>query len=292
MLEVYKDKQPFFYEEIINSIKNNKTSHAYMIETNFYEDKDNLILSFVKTLFCSNHFINQDNCSECNLCHLIDKNILSDFIIIEPDGNWIKKNQILEIKERFKTTSFQDRPRIYWIKQADKLNKQAANSLLKFLEEPEGNVIAILDVDNRYKVLETIRSRCQIYTLMNYKLRRELVDSNLLMEIIKVLETKKWKAIAYLPIVLKNDYQTKDFWFNIFSEMVDIYENSIRKYERLDYYDYGEILDFIIQNNSLSIMISKINTLFTNINRLDYNLNINMMLDQFIIEFSGGEKHV
>lgn len=292
MLEVYKDKQPLFYDEVVNSIKNKKITHAYMIETNHYEDKDDLILSFIKTLFCSNHLINQESCSECNLCHLIETNVLSDFIIIEPDGAWIKKDQILDMKEKFKTTSFQDRPRIYLIRQADKLNKQAANSLLKFLEEPDGNVIAVLEVDNRYKVLETIRSRCQIYTLMNHKVKREFSNYDLLVEIIKVLEEKKEKAIAYLPITLENNYQTKDFWNNVFSEMIDIYENAIRKYENLDYYDYGKILDFIIDNNSLSIMIYKIEKLFMNISRLEYNLNITMMLDQFIIEFTGGDRNV
>lgn len=293
MFEVYKDKQPLFYEEIINSIKNNKISHAYMIETNNYKEKDELIMAFIKMLFCESHKTDLDNCCECNVCKLIDNNSLSDFMVVEPDlGSWIKKDQVLEIKEKFKTTSFQNKPRIYLIRQADKLNKQAANSLLKFLEEPEGNVIAILETDNRYKVLETIRSRCQIYTLINKNKKREFVDFELLFEIIKVLENKKKHAISYLPITLENDYRNKEFWVNIFSEMIDIYENAIRKYENLNYNDYKEVLDFIISNNDISSMIYKINVLFTTINRLDYNLNITMMLDQFIIEFIGGDTNV
>lgn len=292
MFEVYKDKQPLFYEEIINSIKNNKISHAYMIETNNYKEKDDLIMSFIKMLFCEGHNTDLNNCNQCNVCKLIDNNSLSDFMVVEPDGSWIKKDQVLEIKEKFKTTSFQDRPRIYLIKQADKLNKQAANSLLKFLEEPEGNVIAILETDNRYKVLETIRSRCQIHTLINKDKKREFVDFELLVQIIKVLEEKRKHAISYLPIILENDYRNKEFWVNIFSEMIDIYENAIRKRENLNYNDYEEVLDFIIRNNDVSSMIHKIDVLFTTINRLDYNLNITMMLDQFIIEFMGGEKNV
>lgn len=293
MFEVYKDKQSLFYEEIINSIQNNKVSHAYMIETNNYIEKDDLILSFIKMLFCQNYFVNSNNCGECNICYLIDNNTLSDFMVVSPEsGNWIKKDQILEIKEKFKTTSFQNRPRIYLIKQADKLNKQAANSLLKFLEEPEGNVIAILETDNRYKVLETIRSRCQIYTLVNRNKKREFSNYDLLVAIIKTLEEKKKHAISYLPIALENDYHNKEFWINIFNEMIDVYENSIRKNKNLNYNDYGEILDFVIEHNNISNMIHKVNILFTTIGRLDYNLNITMMLDQFIIEFIGGEKNV
>ena len=289
MLETYKDKQPLFYESVLNSIRNKKITHAYLIETNQFSEKDDLILSFIKTLLCNNHSIDLNNCDNCNLCCLIDNNTLSDFMVVEPDGMWIKKEQILEVKERFKTTSFQNRPRIYWIKQADKLNKQAANSLLKFLEEPDGNVIAILEVDNRYKVLETIRSRCQVYILINKELRRELFEPQLLVDIVKVLEQKKEHAISYIPIILENDYRNKDFWISIFYDMIQLYENAIRKHEGLKFYDYGDILDFILSSNSLINMIHKIDILFKNIRKLDYNLNIAMLLDQFIIEFNGGD---
>lgn len=292
MFELYKDKQPLFYEEILNSIKNNKISHAYMIETNNYKEKDNLIMSFIKLLFCESPNINLDSCNNCNICNLIDSNSLSDFLVVEPDGNWIKKEQVLEIKEKFKTTSFQNGPRIYLIKQADKLNKNAANSLLKFLEEPEGNVIAILETDNRYKVMETIRSRCQIHTLVNRDLKRDFVDYELLIKIINVLEEKKLHAIAYLPINLENEYRNKEFWINIFNEMIYIYKNAIRKVVDFNYIEYEEVLDFIVKNNDISSLINKINVLFTTINKLEYNLNITMMLDQFIIEFNGGDENV
>lgn len=289
MLELYKDKQSLFYEEVKNSILNNKISHAYMIETNNYVLKDEIILSFIKTLFCSDHKFEQENCSACNICHLIDNNNLSDFMIIEPDGSWIKKEQVLEIKEKFKTTSFENRPRIYWIKGADKLNKQAANSLLKFLEEPEGNIIAILEVDNRYKVLETIRSRCQIYSFVNNDKKSEFDNKGLLLDIIKTLEVKRNKAIAYLPITLDNNYYSKDFWKEIFTNMIDIYENAIRKINNLAFNDYDNILELIISKNDISCLIHKISILFEMVNNLNYNLNMTMMLDQFIIKFNGGE---
>lgn len=289
MLEVYKDKQPLFYDEVKNSITNNKISHAYMLETNNYILKDDLILSFIKTLFCQNHNLGQSNCLDCNICHLIDNNSLSDFKIIEPDGAWIKKDQILGIKEAFKTTSFENRPRIYWIKGADKLNKQAANSLLKFLEEPEGNIIAILEVDNRYKVLETIRSRCQIYSFVNHEKSKEIENIELLTEIIKTLENKKEKAIAYLPITLDNNYYNKDFWKSLFLDMINIYESAIRKQNNLNFSNYGDILELIISKNSISGLINKVSVLFEMVNNLNYNLNMTMMIDQFVIKFNGGE---
>ena len=282
MLDLYKDKQSLFVEEINNSIKNNKITHAYLIETNDYPESDKLILEFIKELF--KMYMDQEEFSKID--NLIDNNVFSDFLVIEPDGSWIKKDQILEVKEKFSTTSVENRPRVYLIKEADKLNKYAANSLLKFLEEPDGNIIAILVSSNRYRVLETLRSRCQLYTLVNTNRKIEIENIDLVTDVIETLEKKNNEAIAYLPIVLDNDLRNREFWIELFNNMVDIYENSIRKYEKLNYKDYGQVLDLIISNNTLQDIINKISILFTTINNLEYNLNINMMLDKFIIDFT------
>ena len=283
MLDLFKDKQPLFYEQINNSIKNNKITHAYLIETNDYPESDSLILEFVKELF--RIYMSDEEFSKID--NLIENDVFSDFLVIEPDGSWIKKDQILEVKEKFSTTSVENRPRIYLIKEADKLNKYAANSLLKFLEEPDGNIIAILVSSNRYRVLETLRSRCQLYTLINVTKKIEIENIELINNIIETIETKERSSIAYLPVVLENDLRNKEFWIDAFNTMVDIYENSIRKYENINYKDYGQVLDLINNNNSLQDIINKISILFTTINNLEYNLNISMMLDKFIIEFTG-----
>jgi len=285
MLDLYKDKQSLFYEEVINSINNDKISHAYLIETNNYPESNELIIEFVKEIF--KKYISAEEYA--NLDDLIKNDAFPDFKIIEPDGSWIKKDQILELKDSFSKTSYSDRPRIYLIKEADKLNKYAANSLLKFLEEPDGNVIAILVSDNRYRVLETLKSRCQLYTLINNSKKSDIEDIELLTKIINTVENKKLNSIAYLPIILENDLRNKEFWINTFTNMIDIYENSLRKLEKAKYIEYGEVLDIITTNNSLQNIMNKISILFTTLKNLEYNLNINMMLDKFIIDFSGGD---
>ena len=284
MLDMFKDEQLLFCEEISSCIKNDKISHAFLIETKNYEKKNELILSFIKELFkkytTAEEFL--------NVSTLIDNNTFSDLMIIEADGAFIKQEQILDIRANFKTTSTENRPRIYWIKEADKLNKYAANSLLKFLEEPEGNVIAIIDTDNRYRVIETIRSRCQIYSLVNNKHDDGEIDETII-NIINTLETKGVESITYLPMTLENDLRNRDFWIPTFKSMINIYENAIRKEQNLDYTNYGEVLDIIIKTNDTKKIVNKIDVLFTTLSNMDYNLNINMMLDKFIIEFTGGE---
>ena len=286
MLDIFKEEQPLFYEEITNSINNNKISHAFLIEINGYLKKDELLIEFVKTLFKKYTKTEEEY---LNISNLIDNNAFSDFIIVEADGAFIKKEQVLEIKERFKTTSFNDRPRIYLIKSADKFNKYAANSLLKFLEEPEGNVIAILETTNRYRIIETIRSRCQIYSLINTNRTVDVENYEIVEKIVETLERKGKDSIAFLPIELENDLRNKEFWQDVFNTMIDIYENSIRKTENISYKEYDSIIDVITSHNTLQQIINKIDVLFTTLSNLDYNLNISMMLDKFIIDFAGGE---
>ena len=54
---------------------------------------------------------------------------------------------------------------IYIINQCDKLNSSSANSLLKFLEEPEDNIIGFFITNSKMNVISTVRSRCQEYSI-------------------------------------------------------------------------------------------------------------------------------
>ena len=74
----------------------------------------------------------------------------------------LQKEQLDELQKEFSEKSIFSNKKIYIINHADRLNKSAANSILKFLEEPEENIIAILITDNIYQLLDTIVSRCQI----------------------------------------------------------------------------------------------------------------------------------
>ena len=79
----------------------------------------------------------------------------------------IKKEQILNIEEHFSAKPIYLKNNIYIINNADKLNKAAANTMLKFLEEPEDNILGFFITNNKEQMLDTIKSRCQI-VLVNY----------------------------------------------------------------------------------------------------------------------------
>ena len=156
-----------FYNIIDRLIEKNRVSHAYLCEVDNYDDDFQCILDFIKLILCQkdNKSSKCLNCSKCNICHLVDTNNYVDLKIIEPDGTIIKKKQMIELQDEFNNKSLLDNKRIYVIKEADKLNASSANTILKFLEEPEDDIIAILIANNRYSVIETILSRCQVLSL-------------------------------------------------------------------------------------------------------------------------------
>ncbi len=84
-----------------------------------------------------------------------------DFLTFPPDGplRQISMPQMRLLKDRAQFKPLHGTRRIFLIDQADRANEQAANSLLKILEEPPDHLILIMTADNVYDLLPTIRSR-------------------------------------------------------------------------------------------------------------------------------------
>ena len=129
-------------------IREKKLSHAFLVETNNQEELLNNIYNFLK--------------SENLVVKLkIENN--TDIAVIEPENNIIDKDKILNIQNKFLTMSFNNTLKVYFIKSAEKMNLSASNKLLKFLEEPNDNIIGILFTSDINMILPTIRSRCEIF---------------------------------------------------------------------------------------------------------------------------------
>lgn len=284
MQDIY-NLQKNFFDNVFCFVNNNKISHAYLIETRNLSEIKNIINTFVRIIYSSCEKFDKDN-----LIDFDQINLDGNYIEINVDGTQIKKEQVIKIQEKFMTKSLNNKYRIYVIYNAEMLNEKAANSLLKFIEEPEDNIIGILVSNNRYSVLETIRSRCQILSLVNNSIDIDLENIDFITEFVSLLENKKLKTISYIPSLCKNEYYTKDKWTSIFSCIRLIYEQALRKKYNFTVNPAVEkILEMINLNNNDVNIIKKIDVLSKTIKKLEYNLNINLMLDQFVIDFSGGD---
>lgn len=200
-------KDSIAIKSLTNALKTNKLSHAYLVvgEDSLYCDE--FILQFVKAIFClENKNKEFYSCGQCKNCQSINHNNYVDFYIIESETS-IKKEEIQNLKSDLSVKSFYGK-KIYWIKDIEKMTEQASNSLLKFLEEPEDDIIAILNCKNISAVLPTIISRCQQVKLKGSSEEiTEEIDENLLeyhIEFLNRFSRKPHLANIYLLEKLKN----------------------------------------------------------------------------------------
>ena len=131
-----------------NIIDENKLSHAFLVESNNYED----VMNSVFKLFLQKKMIfNIDD---------IENNI--SVRILKPIDNLIDKDQILNLQEFLATMSFDGYYKLFFILNAGLMNEQSVNKLLKVLEEPNEKVVGFLISDNANELLPTLISRCQV----------------------------------------------------------------------------------------------------------------------------------
>src|SRR5699024_7684752 len=104
-------------------------------------------------------------CHQCHDCKRVESGNHPDLHWIEPEGQSIKKEQIDHLQKEFMYSGLESNKKIYVVKQAETLTLNAANRILKFLEEPNRETTAILLTENGQSIISTIRSRCQVLDL-------------------------------------------------------------------------------------------------------------------------------
>ena len=130
-------------------------------------------------------------CGECASCIKVSKNTSEDLILIEPQKNVIKIEVVREVVRQVALAAW-SQLRIILIDEAQLLNPQAANALLKAIEEPPPGTHFILLSPSAESVLKTVRSRAQIIRLVGSK-RLANSEANDLVE----SEETSWKTEAF-----------------------------------------------------------------------------------------------
>ncbi|MGK0551335.1 DNA polymerase III subunit delta' [Enterococcus faecalis] len=159
--EFLQQRQPLLFQQLQKSFEHGRLAHAYLFEGDTGTGKQEFGLWLAKHIFCTNLHA-QMPCNECNNCLRINEHEHPDVLQIVPEGQTIKVNQIRQLKAEFSKSGVETAQKVFLIQEADKMSVGAANSLLKFLEEPEGDVLAILETTSLAKILPTIQSRCQV----------------------------------------------------------------------------------------------------------------------------------
>jgi DNA polymerase III subunit delta' len=152
------------------ALKKNNLSHAYLLTGPVHIGKMTLAYDLARAINCTGE---NPPCNECASCQRTGKRIHSDVVEISLDiAPDLKKGEpknrteigIDEIKRLQQLASlppFEGKNKIFIINGIDHISTDAANSLLKTLEEPLPGVVLILLASEENKVLPTIISRCQ-----------------------------------------------------------------------------------------------------------------------------------
>ena len=308
MLDEFKDSQSIAYGILSNAISNNKLSHAYLFDCNENPDAMKLVLSFAKMIICSDLGIEESK----NICKRIDDGNYLDIKVIESDGIWIKKDELINLQSEFSKRAIEGNKKIYIINEAEKMNVQTANSILKFLEEPIDDIVAILLVNNINLVLPTIISRCQVIKLnkKKYSLTSNenffYLFSNSKYGKISSEEASSIidNVINFVSFIEKNGLDSiiysKKIWHNVFKDreasimamelLINFYMDVIRYKAGLEvnfYKDKIDVIDDIASYNGLNKLDMKIIILIDAKNNLKRNLNINLLIDKLIIDMCG-----
>lgn len=307
MLEKYMDEQRVVTTLLKKSIQNNKIVQAYL----FYSDDIDYIYKYAKDF--SKEIITKDLDTKDNICKKIDEDIYSELKIVEPISNNIKKEQLIDLQKEVQNKPIEGNKIVYIIKNCEKLTAASSNSILKFLEEPADDIVAILLTDNISYVLPTIKSRCQVVNFNRIKKDKNentydlfynlLIFDNsdpddmnkkidAAVNFIENIETKGINEFIYIKNiwdVIKNQQEYNIFVSIMIYFYMDVLYSKIGK-EIKYMYNFTDIVDLVKSKNTLNDIINKIYVLEQAKLEGTNNVNNKLLLDKIIIEL-GGEKH-
>lgn len=168
-------------QHLQNAISRNRVSHAYIIQGPEGSGKMMMAEAFARTLECENRLDPPDACGRCRSCHQAETRNHPDIIYVTHEKPAVisVSDVRTQIVGDVQIRPYQGKRKIYIVGDAEKMNQQAQNALLKTLEEPPEYVTILLLTENAQALLDTIRSRC---ILLNLKSVSEAQIRKYLME--------------------------------------------------------------------------------------------------------------
>lgn len=155
-----KELQPKIVDRFERILEQDKLNHAYLFTGNFASF--DLAQKLAQSRFCQNK-MGVWPCGECRSCRLIDEEDFSDVTVVRPQNQIIKTERIRELLKNFSQSGVEGNEQVFIICEAEKMHLNAANSLLKMIEEPQSEVYIFLLTSDENLILPTIKSRTQVF---------------------------------------------------------------------------------------------------------------------------------
>lgn len=183
-------------EHLIKAYRSDRLAHAYLFYGPDGIGKKSVARALAQYIFCENKDLpaesgqkrdhDSDSCSHCAPCRKISADNHPDLIAILPEKSVIKIDMIRELQHKLNFGKYDAKYKFCIIDEADKIRVEAANALLKTLEEPAKDTVIILVTAKINTLLPTIISRCQkvrfnpisVGEIKGELIRRYAVDSD------------------------------------------------------------------------------------------------------------------
>lgn len=239
---------------LLNAIKEDKLSHAYLFCGPRGVGKTSCARIFAKTINCEHRTPEGEACNECSEC--IAANEQRSYNIFELDA--ASNNSVDDIRnliDQVYIAPTTGKYRVYIIDEVHMLSSSAFNAFLKTLEEPPAHAIFILATTEKQKVLPTIISRCQVYDF------RRITSDDIARHLEYVAKDKGIKADkeALQLIALSADGGMRDA-LSMFDQIAGFGNGSVtvegvrKNLSLLDEDGYFSLLDYITRGNHNKVL--------------------------------------
>lgn len=235
-------------EHLQNAITMNKVSHAYIFNGPDRSGKMALAKSFAMALQCERH--TDEGCMECHSCKQALSGNHPDIIYLQHSKpNTISVDDIrTQINNDIAIKPYASPYKIYIIGEAEKMNQQAQNALLKTLEEPPAYAVILLLTNNADLFLPTILSRC---ITLNLKAVPDSAIRNLLMEKYQIPDYQADLCTAFAQGTVGKAIQLASS-----EDFNEIRSSSLNLLKRIKEMDLPEMIDSVKQINTYKLEIN------------------------------------
>jgi DNA polymerase-3 subunit delta' len=150
-------------ELLKRAIQKEKIAHSYLFLGTEGIGKKWVALQFAKALNCLDGEVERgDACDHCLSCKKIDDRLHPDVLVLEPEGQTIKVDQVRQMQKDLAYRPYEGKYRLCILTAADRMAPNMSNILLKTLEEPPLHTVIVLLANHAKLLLPTILSRCQV----------------------------------------------------------------------------------------------------------------------------------